>query len=161
MSGISSFTFLKQTVRILTAMRRINPDVDVIKDILEQTEIAFPTSGFVKSLHKQYIERGGLSKKQLEGLYQIALKTNSIAVAKLSTLEAIILKKPSRYRSAKPEPSPLYKKDESLGNMIATILEKYPQHKRVLFLKTKYDNNEVLTSTEITEIEKFHKLVNK
>jgi hypothetical protein len=32
---------------------------------------------------------------------------------------------------------------------------KYPQHKRVLFLKTKYDNNEVLTPADITDLKRF------
>jgi hypothetical protein len=45
--------------------------------------------------------------------------------------------------------------------MIEAILEKYPQHKRVLFLKVKYDNNEVLSSAEITELERFYKLLSK
>lgn len=118
-------------------MQRMNTDVDVIRDILEQTEIAFPVSTFVKSLHQQYLNRGGLSKKQLEGLYQMAQKVKTIPVGKLSTLEAIILKKPTRYKSDKPEPAPLYKKDEELGKKITAILEKYPQHKRVLFPKNK------------------------
>jgi hypothetical protein len=135
------------------------PDVDVIRDVLEQTEIAFPASTFVKSIHQQYLNRGGLSKKQLEGLYQIAQKVNTISPGKLSTLEAIILKKPNRYRSEKPAPAPLYKKNEEHGKMIESILEKYPQHKRVLFLKVKYDNNEILTSTEIGELERFYKLL--
>ena len=139
--------------------RIIMNDIDVIRDILEQTEIAFPESTFAKSLHQQYLNRGGLSKKQLEGLYQMAQKVKTISAGKLSTLEAIILKKPTRYRSDKPEPSPLYKKDEGLENKITAVLEKYPQHKRVLFLKTKFDNNEVLTSTEIAEIEKFYKML--
>ena len=135
--------------------------LDVTRDILELTEAAFPKSTFIKSLHQQYLNRGGLSKKQLEGLYQIAQKVDTIPLGKLSTLEAIILKKPTRYKSDKPEPTPLYKKDEGLDSKITTILEKYPQHKRVLFLKTKHDNNEVLTQTEIAEIDKFHKLVSK
>ena len=139
----------------------MNHDVDVIRDILEQTEIAFPASAFVKSLHQQYLNRGGLSKKQLEGLYQMAQRVNTISVGKLSTLEAIILKKPTRYKSDKPAPSPLYKKDEEHGKVIGAILEKYPQHKRVLFLKIKYDNNEVLSPTEIAELERFHKLLSK
>jgi 3-hydroxyacyl-CoA dehydrogenase len=133
--------------------------LDVTRDILELTEAAFPESTFVKSLHQQYLNRGGLSKKQLEGLYQIAQKAKTIPAGKLSTLEAIILKKPNRYKSDKPAPAPLYKKDEVHGKMIEAILEKYPQHKRVLFLKVKYDNNEILTSTEITELERFHKLL--
>jgi hypothetical protein len=140
-------------------MQRMNTDVDVIRNILEQTEIAFPGSGFVKSLHQQYLNRGGLSKKQLEGLYQMAQKVNTISVGKLSTLEAIILKKPNRYKSDKPVPAPLYKKDEELEKKIAAILEKYPQHKRVLFLKVKYENNEVFSSTEIAELERFYKLL--
>jgi len=133
--------------------------LDVTRDILELTEKAFPESAFVKSLHQQYLNRGGLSKKQLEGLYQIAQKANTIPAGKLSTLEAIILKKPNRYKSDKPAPAPLYKKDEEHRKMIEAILEKYPQHKRVLFLKVKYDNNEILTSTEIAELERFHKLM--
>ena len=54
---------------------------------------------------------------------------------------------------------PIYQKDEATGSKIATRLEKYPMHKRVLFLKAKYDNNEVLTSTEVAEIEKFYKML--
>ena len=137
----------------------MNSDVDVIRDVLEKAEIAFPASAFIKSIHQQYLNRGGLSKKQLEGLYQIAQKINTIPPGKLSTLEAIILKKPTRYRSEKPAPAPLYKKDEGLGKMITAILEKYPQHKRVLFLKAKYENNEIFSSTETADLEKFYKLL--
>jgi len=139
----------------------MNHNVDVVRDILEKTEIAFPASTFVKSLHQQYLNRGGLSKKQLEGLYQIAQKVNTIPAGKLSTLEAIILKKPTRYKSDKPEPTPLYQRDEQFGKMIEAILEKYPQHKRVLFFKIKYENNEVLSPTEIAELERFYKLLSK
>ena len=139
----------------------MNSDVDVIRDVLEKAEIAFPASAFVKSLHQQYLNRGGLSKKQLEGLYQIAQKVNTITVGKLSTLEAIILKKPTRYKSDKPAPAPLYKKDEELGKKITAILEKYPQHKRVLYLQLKYNNNEPLSSTEMNELKTFVKALNK
>ena len=135
--------------------------LDITRDILELTEAAFPESKFVKSLHQQYLNRGGLSKKQLEGLYQIAQKVDTIPTGKLSTLEAIILKKPTRYKSDKPAPTPLYKKDGELEMKITAILEKYPQHKRVLFLKTKHDNHEILTPTEVADIDKFHKLLNK
>ena len=54
-------------------MIRLNPDVDIVLDILEAVVEAQPLSSFAKSIHHQYIERGGLSKKQLEGLYK-ALK---------------------------------------------------------------------------------------
>ena len=137
----------------------MSKEVDVIRDILEQMEIAYPESSFVKSLHQQYLNRGGLSKKQLEGLFQKASSSNKIPANKLSTLEAIILKKPTRYKSEKPEIKPLYQKDEATAIKITAVLEKYPQHKRVLFLQAKYDNNEVLTSTEIADIEKFYKML--
>jgi hypothetical protein len=66
--------------------------VDVILDVLKETLAANPESDFIKSLLFQYQERGGLSKKQLEGLLGKASKVVSISEAKLATLEAIILK---------------------------------------------------------------------
>jgi hypothetical protein len=133
--------------------------VDVILDVLKETQAANPESEFVKSLLFQYQERGGLSKKQLEGLHSKASKINTISEAKLATLQAIILKKHAKHRSELPAPTPLYTKDESVGKMIDAILEKYPQHKRVLFYKTKFDNNETLSAVEKTELEKFKKLL--
>jgi hypothetical protein len=141
------------------SMNRIRPDVDIIKDLLEAVLEAQPESSFTRSLLNQYLERGGLSKKQLEGLYNKAAKIKTIPVNKLATLEAVILKKPTRYKSTLPPPEPLYKKDEAAGQMLHAILTKYPQHKRAIFLKSKYDNNEVLSATEIAELQKFYKLV--
>jgi hypothetical protein len=134
-------------------------DVDVIKDVLDAMLAARPDSTFIKSLAHQYEERGGLSKKQLEGLYQKALKVESIPDGKLATLEAVIMKKPTRYKSAPPPPKPLYSKDEHVGKMIEDILSKYPQHKRVLFFQVKYNNNETLSPPEVTELEKFNRLL--
>jgi hypothetical protein len=134
-------------------------DVDVVSDILEAALVAYPESTFIKSLSNQYQERGGLSKKQLEGLYQKSLKIQSIPPGKLATLEAMILKRPTRYKSAPPSPKPLYSKDERVGELIGAILAKYPHHKRVLFFQSKYNNNESLSATEIAELEKFKKLL--
>ena len=53
-------------------MQRKHPDVDIIKDLLEMVLAANSSSEFIKSLSYQYEERGGLSKKQLEGLYKKA-----------------------------------------------------------------------------------------
>lgn len=142
-------------------IQKKKPDVDVIKDVLEALLVARPDSPFVKSLAYQYEERGGLSKKQLEGLYSKASKVESISEGKLATLEAVIMKKPTRYKSAPPPPAPLYNKDEKVGTMIEAILAKYPQHKRVLFFQTKFNNNETLTAPEITELEKFNRMLNK
>src|SRR5688572_8635043 len=108
-------------------MRRIRPDVDIVLDILKAVTAAQPLSTFAQSLLQQYQERGGLSKKQLEGLYGKALKVRDIPENKLATLEAIILKKPARHRSELPAATPLYTKDEETGKMIETILAKYPQ----------------------------------
>src|SRR6187455_2961522 len=113
-------------------MYRKKPDVDIINDVLKASREAYPNSSFVKSLSFQYEERGGLSKKQLEGLYKKASKINTIPANKLATLEAVILKRPTRYKSALPENTPLYTKNPTTGKLIDSILERYPQHKRVL-----------------------------
>lgn len=140
-------------------MYRKKVDVDVINDVLQLLLEAQPQSTFVQSLSLQYQERGGLSKKQLEGLYKKAQKIKTFPVNKLATLEAVILKRPTRYKSAPPPPKPLYEKDERLGQMMEAILAKYPQHKRVVFLKSKYDNNETLSPAEVLELERFNKLL--
>ena len=135
--------------------------MDILLDILNEMVRANPTSNFVNSLHQQYCNRGGLSKKQLEGLYSKAGKTAGISHGKLATLEAIIKKKPTRERAAATISTPLPTKDEAVGKMITAILDKYPQHKRLLFLKSKFDNNENITALELAEIEKFGKLLLK
>jgi hypothetical protein len=140
-------------------MNRIKPEVDVIKDVLKAVLAARPDSGFIQSLLHQYEERGGLSKKQLQGLYDKALKIETVPPNKLATLEAVILKKPTKYKSALPRAEPLFKKNEEAGEMLEAILAKFPGHKRVLFLKSKYDSNEVLSATELAELQKFSKLL--
>lgn len=142
-------------------MQRKKPDVDIISDILKLSMEAYPDSTFVHSLNHQYIERGGLSKKQLEGLYQKAIKVKSIPSNKLATLEAVILKKPNKYKSELPENKPLYEKDEAVGELIQTILSKYPEHKRVLYFLMKYENNEVLLPAEISELQKFSRMIKR
>lgn len=140
-------------------MQRLKPGVDIVLDILKAVEVAQPNSEFVKSILHQYIERGGLSKKQLQGLFGKAQKVNSIPAAKLATLEAIILKKHTRNKSPLPESKPLFEKDLMIGELIQNILAKYPNHKRVLFLRSKYENNETITTAEKEEIQKFSKLL--
>ena len=142
-------------------MQRLKPDVDVVLDILKAVLEAQPLSSFTQSLLHQYQERGGLSKKQLQGLYSKAQKVKTIPPPKLATLEAIILQKHTKEKSALPATVPFYEKDENTGKMIKAILEKYPQHKRVLFLKSKYDNNEPLSVVEMDELQKFSRLLQK
>lgn len=140
-------------------MNRINPDIDIVLDILKAVIEAQPLSSFAKSLHHQYIERGGLSKKQLEGLYHKAQKVKTIPPNKMATLEAIILKKHSKQKSELPPNEPLYQKDKAIEKKIQVILDKFPQHKGVLFLKAKFDNNEPFTSIESGELERLFKLL--
>ena len=135
--------------------------MDILLDILNEMVKAHPTSDFVNSLHQQYCNRGGLSKKQLEGLHSKASKTNNISQGKLATLEAIIKKKPTRERAAATKTIALPVKDAAIGKKISDILEKYPQHKRLLYFKSKFDNNENVSALEIAEIEKFGKLLLK
>ncbi len=105
------------------------------------------------------MQRGSLSKKQLQGLYSKASKIEGISTGKLGTLEAIIKKMPTRYKSELPEPTPMFEKDKIAGQMIEAILTKYPQHKRVLYLKARYDSNELLSAIEISELKKFRQLL--
>ncbi|MBL0155336.1 MAG: hypothetical protein IPP93_18445 [Chitinophagaceae bacterium] len=142
-------------------LHRPKPDLDIIMDILDAVLAAKPGQPFVTSLKQQYIERGGLSRKQLEGLYQKAERIENIPTGKLATLEAIIMKKPVRTKSPKPEHTPLYTKDPEAGQLITDILVAFPQHKRVQFFHTKYNNNESLSGAEMTELRKFAKLLLK
>ena len=142
-------------------MYKAKPEVDIVNELLEDCILAYPVSSFIISLYKQYQLRGSLSKKQLQGLYGKASEIKDISPGKLATLEALIKKMPTRYKSEVPPLKPMFEKDESAGQLIEEILEKYPQHKRVLFLKLKYDNNELLSSTEISELKKFKQLLLK
>jgi len=142
-------------------MHKNEPEIDIVKEVLNAVLKVQPNSTFAKSLWYQYQERGSLSKKQLEGLYNKASKMKTMPSSWLATLNAQIIKRPNRYKSSLPPRKPLYEKNEEAGKMIAAILEKYPQHKQVLFLKMKYDNNETFAATEIAELEKFYKLLIK
>jgi 3-hydroxyacyl-CoA dehydrogenase len=134
-------------------------DIDVILDVLKQSQAAYPTSTFVNSLMRQYMERGSLSKKQLEGLYHKASGVETISPGKLATIQAIILKKHSKHRSTVSVPIKAEPVDTITEKLIDEILLKYPQHKRVLFFKLKCEKKDVLSASEKTELEKFHKLL--
>ena len=139
---------------LLLQMPANKPEVDIVNTVLEDCIMAYPVSSFVISLYKQYMQRGSLSKKQLQGLYGKASQIQDLSSGKLATLEALIKKMPTRFKSEKPLVVAA-EKDDSALLLIEKILAKYPQHKRVLFLKAKYDNNEQLNSVEIAELKKF------
>lgn len=142
-------------------MNQKKTEVDIINEVLEECILAYPVSSFVISLYKQYMQRGSLSKKQLQGLHSKASKINHILPGKLATLEALIKKMPTRYKSDIPENKPMHEKDETAEKDMEAILTKYPLHKRVLFLKSKFDNNELLSPVEVAELKKFKALLIK
>lgn len=131
-----------------------------MNEVLEACILAYPVSSFVISLYKQYISRGWLTKGQLQGLFGKAQKIKDLPPGKLASLEALINKMPNRTKSEAPkEATPLYQKDENIGLLIETILAKYPQHKRVIFLQSKYNNNEPLSSAELADLKRFEQLL--
>ena len=140
-------------------MQQSKPKIDIINMLLEDCIMAFPVSTFVISIYQQYQKRGWLSKKQLQGLYDKASKINGVLPGRLAALESIIKKMPTRERAELPKNKPMFVKDEATGKMIHEILAKYPLHKRVLYLKSKYDNNDALSPADISEIKKFRQLL--
>lgn len=137
------------------------PEIDSVNVILEECILAYPLSSFIISLYKQYLERGSLSKKQLQGLYGKASQIEGLAPGKLAALEAIIKKMPTRFKSEKPANKPLYEKDQGTAGLIENILEKFPAHKRVLFLKSKFENNESLSTAELEDLKKIKQTIDK
>jgi hypothetical protein len=97
----------------------------------------------------------------LQGLYGKASKIEGLPPGKLAAIEAIIKRMPTRYKSELPETKPLFEKEESTGRMIGEILGKYPNHKRVLFLKVKYDNNELFSPSDLADLKRFHQLLKR
>jgi len=149
---LAKFAFLK-------SMNQPKDRLDIINEVLEECILAYPVSSFIISLYKQYQQRGSLSKKQLQGLYGKASKIEQLPPGKLATIEAIIKRMPTRFKSELPEIKPMFEKEEATGQLISDILEKYPNHKRVLFLKVKYDNNEILSSADMADLKRFKSLL--
>lgn len=133
--------------------------LDIVNEVLEDCILAYPVSSFIISLYKQYQVRGSLSKKQLQGLHSKAAKIEGLSPGKLATLEALINKMPTRFKSDLPETAQVLKKEEETGNWITAVLNKYPQHKRVLFLKSKYENNDALSIIEKEDLRRLFQMI--
>ncbi|MFN3666195.1 MAG: hypothetical protein ACK4S0_08555 [Sediminibacterium sp.] len=134
--------------------------IDVIDKLLEACYQHNKDALFIMSLMHQYEERGSLSKKQLEGLLLKAKKVTDIPAGWIAAVEAIVLKMPTRDKTPLKEVSPTNEApDEKWPVLIAGILDKYPQHKRVLFLKAQLEQRKLLSAAEQQEIEKFHQLL--
>ena len=140
-------------------MQRINPDIDIVAQIIQAVLAAKPEDAFCKSISIQYMERGGLSKKQLEGLLGKATRIPTINPGKLATLEAIIKKKHVTHRSQATLTAVIKEKDDEAGRMITEILEKYPQHKRILLFSGNYKKDAVLALNQKEELLRFYKIL--
>ena len=95
----------------------------------------------------------------MQGLYGKASKIEGLAPGKLASIEAIIKRMPTRYKSELPELKPLFEKEESTGLLILEILAAFPQHKRVLFLKAKYENNELFSASDMNDLKRIRALI--
>lgn len=142
-------------------MDKKKPRLDIVNIVLEECIIAYPVSSFIISLYQQYMERGSLSKKQLQGLYSKAAEIEGISHGKLAGLEAIMKRMSTRNKSDLPVHAEIIEKDESTRIMLDEILAKYPQHKRVVFLKAKFENDEPISPAEISELKKFSTILLK
>lgn len=146
-------------MNLLSANKR--PRFDIIEEVLEDALEAMPLSSMLIGLFKQYNQRGFLTKKQLMGLHDKAKQAQSSASGKLATLEALIKKMPNRVKSELPTISSDFQKDPTVQPILDEILSKFPQHKRALFLQSKYDNNEEIIPQEMQELRQFQKVAAK
>lgn len=134
--------------------------IDVIDKLLEACYQYNKDALFIMSLMHQYEERGSLSKKQLEGLLLKAKKAKDIPVNLIAAVEAIVLKMPTRDKTPVEEiRNKEQVSEDKSGELIQELLQKYPQHKRVLFLKAQLEQRKILTVAEQQEIEKFYQLL--
>jgi hypothetical protein len=140
-------------------MQKKKDKLDIIDKILDACYRYNSDALFILSLMHQYEERGSLSRKQLQGLYAKASKIKDMPVNWLATLEATIQKMSVRDKTPVTENTPVFLNQNSIATTIDEILQKYPQHKRVLFLQAKMKNKEAISTAEIAEIEKFKKLL--
>ena len=134
-------------------------ELNIILTILESLRKENPDHTFIHSLWIQYCNRGGLSKKQLEGLYLQAKKSSLISSAQLATLEAIIKKKPNRYKSEVIKKLPEEKKDTLLEAWVNQLLEKYPNHKVGLLMESKIKHHDPISDKEKSELNRLIKIL--
>lgn len=136
-------------------------NIDVVADLLKAVLSAKPDDSFCASLLEQYKLRGGLSKKQLEGLLGKATKFTYVAPGKLATLEAIIKKKNIIDRSISSTLKQEIVIDETPLLQMNEILVKNANHIRIVFLKSKWEKEGQLSKAEIDDIKRLHKILCK
>lgn len=135
--------------------------IDVIDKVLNACYQYNKDALFVMSLMHQYEERGSLSRKQLEGLVLKARKVPDLPAGWIGAIEAIILKMPVRDKTPVAEQQVQQPDLPSVQQQqqIAEILQKYPEHKRILFMQSKLTGREQLNTTEAAELERLYRLL--
>jgi hypothetical protein len=142
-----------------------NRKIDVIDKLLSLCYTHNKDALFIMSLMHQYEERGSLSKKQLEGLLLKAQKIKEIPAHQIAAVEAIVLKMPTRDKTAVQKTTPAINEAQAqISTALAQtdqILALYPAHKQVLLLKSKLSSHQSLTPQEQAELNKFVKILVK
>ncbi|KIC92968.1 hypothetical protein [Flavihumibacter solisilvae] len=137
------------------------PSIDIINTVLEDCIIAYPVSSFIISLYKHYLKWGTLSKKQLIGLHAKASQIEGIAPGKLAAIETIIKRMPDKVKPVEITRSPVVTKDSSIGETLERLLAAYPNHKRGLFLQSKFQLNESFSPEEMADIKRLKQMLDK
>ncbi len=135
--------------------------IDIINKVLEACYAVDKDSLFLMSLMHQYEDRGWLTKKQLEGLYDKAKKIIDIQPGWLATIEAMIAKLPTRDKSPITKTFTPVVENEITTQQLTAILLKYPQHKAVLLLQSKFQKEHLLSPADTASLQKFYKLLMK
>lgn len=135
--------------------------VDIINKVLEACYAVDKDSLFLMSLMHQYEDRGWLTKKQLIGLYDKAKKIIDMPPGWLATIEAMIAKLPTRDRSPITKTFIPVVENEITAKQLTAILSKYPQHKAVLLLQSKFKKEHSLNPADTASLQKFYKLLVK
>lgn len=133
--------------------------IDIINKVLELCYQGDKDSLFIMSLMHQYEERGFLTKKQLEGLHHKASSIADMPAGWLATIEAMVAKLPNRDKSPVIRTTNLPVKDNSVQLQLEGILEKFPQHKAVLVLQSKYNKEKQLSTSDKAALDKLYKLL--
>ena len=139
-------------------------DYDFLATVFEWVFYSLPPrsdNSFIRNMYAFYMEKGGLSKKQLEALLKTVDYIGTEPPFARATLEAIIKKKKSRVKSDLPMPKPLYTQDSETKHKLEEVLAVAPAHKAALLYLEKISLNQPLSQSDRDSINRFHQLLCK
>jgi len=90
-----------------------------------------------------------------------ASQIEGIAPGKLAAIETIIKRMPDKVRPVEITRSPVVTKDSSIGETLERLLAAYPNHKRGLFLHSKFQLNESFSPEEMADIKRLKQMLDK